>query len=625
MLVEIFFYAAFILMALGAIWSISASLWPRVAAWGGSGLLLAGLGAACVPVIAEIRADCWAVFRLAVLILGAAGAIHSHGYLRGHGENRAGVYWFFYNITVAAMLAVTYQENPVCFLVAWEIMGIASFALVAFDYRTKQVLRAAWIYLLACQAGSMFIIALLTFADNPILIFILAVLGFGLKIGFPLLHIWLPEAHPAAPAPVSALMSGAMIQLGFLGILKWGVTWNPQMMEGAFNITLASLQNIYGVTFLVLGCAGSLLGILFSLPRTNLKTILAYSSIENMGIISIGLGLGFLGKAHDMVMMATCGFVGAWLHAINHALLKGGLFLGAGAVLKATGTLELDRMGGLLKRMPATGTLFIMNSCGLCGLPPFNAFISEFLIYSAAVLALMHGQGVMLIYGLAALLVVALTGGLAGAAFVKAAAGAFLGEPRSTVAANATEVPRSMRLPVIALTIIGFGLVFSASTWSRLLAPEFLNPLAVKEVSGLLWNIDLICTIFIVICLVILCAVAWRLDKGEYREGPTWDCGYAAPDARMEYTASAFTQPLADFFRTILCLRKRVDAPVGNFPTKAAYEATSEDPGMTFWKKLFNWVAKGAEKLHVLQSGSLHLYILIMTLALIALLIWAVI
>ena len=266
-----------------------------------------------------------AFFLLPVLLVGGAAAIHSPAYLKGHDHGKSGNYWFFFNMTLAAMTLVTLVRTPRIFLLAWELMGTMSFALVAFEYRSKLTRQAAWIYLLACEAGALFLIAFFVFTDRaipPAILFALLVIGFGLKAGLPFLHIWLPEAHPAAPAPVSALMSGAMIPLGFYGF--WVFIF-PYLDGG--NVILSA-----GITLLILGCVGALGGILFSLPRTNIKELLAYSSIENMGIISMGFGLGLVEySSGNQTMIYGLAFGGSLLHIVNHSFLKGGLFLGAGS------------------------------------------------------------------------------------------------------------------------------------------------------------------------------------------------------------------------------------------------------------------------------------------------------
>jgi formate hydrogenlyase subunit 3/multisubunit Na+/H+ antiporter MnhD subunit len=557
------------------------------------------------------------LFQLPVYLVSIAAAIHSVGYLAGHGIERSGIYFALLNLTVAAMSRVTCATGNLEFLVAWEIMGLASFGLVCFDFKGRGCARAAWIYLLACQAGSAFLMALFGMSPGPVAAFILAFIGFGLKVGFPLLHVWLPEAHPAAPAPVSALMSGAMIPLGFYGIMRFGIT------------DAAHLQ-CYGWILLVTGIAGALGGALFAIPQPNLKKLLAYSSIENMGVIAMGFGLSFMGAASGLQTMAWCGGAGALFHIINHALLKGGLFLGAGSVLKSEHTLDMDLMGGLLKRAPQSGSIFIINAFGLSGLPPFNGFISEFLIYMAAVSALLHPAScgtAIFIAALAAFISLALTGGLAAAAYAKAVSAVFLGEPRSKSAEDAVEVPRSMRLAVALVTFLSLALTAAAMPFASTFLGNLPLPLLPEGGAGamlpLLGKISIISTVMFILTALI---IVYRAKCGGRRSAPTWDCGFTRPTARMEYTGTAFAQTITDFFAALLRPVRRIRKPESLFPTELHYDEKVKDSGIAlFWQPIFNVIAAISGKLHRLQSGSLHFYILILTVALLAMLFYGLV
>ena len=583
-----------------------------VAVCAGALAALAGWGARLTFPPCEVAG----FFQLPILVLAVAGAIHSLGYLKGHGEKRAGTYWGFYNITVAAMYGVTLAGSPFQFLVLWELMGLASFALVAFERESKEVMRAAWIYIVACHAGAAFLIAMFFFGGTPTAVFVLGVIGFGLKIGFPLLHVWLPEAHPAAPAPVSALMSGAMIQLGFYGLLTY-CTWS------------LSEYALYGWTLLGLGVIGTFGGMLFALGQTNLKKLLAYSSIENMGVMAIGFGFGFLGSASGNAGMSLFGFAGAFLHLLIHALLKGGLFLGAGSILRAEGTLEMDRMGGLLKRAPFTGWVFAMNAAGLSGLPPFAGFLSEFLIYLAALAGLTApGHYGVFAMSLAVLIVLALTGGLAASAYVKAVGAVFLGEPRSPEAAEAHEVTASMKWVPGALLILSALLTAGASWVIEYGFPAYCGNTAGREMAVCIAALRYVGVFSGLLILLAAIGLVWRFRlvprSRRGRVAPTWDCGYRNPSARMEYTGTAFTQPLTDFFAGVLRPRVAEEKPEGDFPRKSSFEEWIEDGGVRFlWQPVFRALAYLAHRIHVLQSGYLHLYILAMVLTLLAMLLWA--
>ncbi len=554
-------------------------------------------------------------FMLPIVVLGITAAIHSTGYLKGHGAENAGKYWFFFNLMLASMFGVTVLDHPIHFLFAWELMGITSAALVAFDHRARESMRAVWIYLAACHAGVVFLILMFVELGSAepyaLTVFILAMLGFGLKAGFTGLHIWLPEAHPAAPAPVSAIMSGAMINLGLFGILKFGIIK-----------TLGELPfNVIGWTFLVLGITGSLLGILFALPQKNLKRLLAFSSIENMGIITIAMGLFALGRHYELDQMTILAIVGAMLHILNHALLKGGLFLSAGSVYKATGSLNMDMMGGLMKRMPLTGSLFTLNAIGLSALPPLNGFIGEFFIYMAAFQGIVHASGALFYASFSTITTLALTGGLAVAVYAKATGSVFLGEPRSEHARAATEVPKSMTDPIIGLFILSLLVAFLGPLTLDAMTDGAISSFFPDMIRGLLAA----SLIFTLLSAFLLFFRFKALVRGsENIPGPTWDCGYARPTARMAYTGTAFTQPITDFMASILHPRRKLRKPESLFPSHSAIEVSVEDAGTRFlWGPLFGGFAKRAKKLHEFQSGSLHAYVLAMVVALAAMFIWA--
>lgn len=564
-----------------------------------------------------------AMFLLPVFIAGIPALIHAKGYLAGHAEGRTGWFWMFFLWTLGAMVWVTLARTPLEFLVAWETMGMMSFALVAFEYHEKSVLRAGWIYLLACHAGAAFLIPAFIFGGDGVWAMgavIAGLIGFGLKIGFPLLHVWLPEAHPAAPAPVSAVMSGAMINLGFYGILRMPYAQDPTTLQ------------YLGWILLGLGLIGAFGGILFATAQRNLKRLLAYSSIENMGIIGIGFGLGFLGAAYGYTTIAVTAFSGAFLHMLNHAALKSSLFLAAGSVLRSTGTLNMDRMGGLAKRMPKTFLSFLISALSLSGLPPFNGFLGELLIYVAAFLSLNAGVNALTGAGLPVLLILAMVGGLAAVAYVKALGAVFLGEPRTQAAADAEERPASMLLPLLIGGFFSCILLFSAPvllpfftdlTGTLVKIPAETAQPTVQALASILAKTAIFSVFFMVLAGLLLRMRKRDLEKKEEKVKPTWDCGYAEPTARMEYTGTAFVQPVVDFFSNLLHPVKKVRMDRTLFPKHAEISVETEDAAdRTVWKPLFHLYSKAADKVHQLQSGYLHLYVLIMVLALLAMLIW---
>lgn len=563
------------------------------------------------------------IFLLPIAVLGIASSFHATAYLGEEPPRAKRRFWIFFLLTIASMALVVLSPSPIVFLLAWEAMGLASAGLVAFDSHEKSVRKAAWIYLVSCQAGACALMPAGVMLESPghvLAAFVLALAGFGLKIGLPPFHVWLPEAHPAAPAPVSAIMSGAMIPLGFYGLLRFVTPLgdNPHVWDGALW-----MHNACGWPLLVLGALGALGGILFALPQANLKRLLAFSSVENMGVVSMGLGLFFLMAEPGTCTLdgifsggglkaRDCAILGALLHVVNHALLKGALFLGAGSVMRQTGILDLDRMGGLLKRMPKTGTLFILNALGLSGLPPLNGFLGELFIYAAAFSAIKSHIPGLVCAGFLAIAALSLSGALAVAAYCKAIGAAFLGEPRSAEAERATETSPAMHLPQLGLFICSLLAVPATALFS-------LKTGAFEILSAILASMA-----FAALCAALLCARRFLCPRGKTKPIlPTWDCGYHNPTARMAYTATAFTQPIVGFCKAILKPRSHIVRFTGHpsSPTDAAIATETQDRTLAaFWAPLFRAVSRLFHRAHLLQNGSLHLYILIAILAVLVLL-----
>jgi len=565
-----------------------------------------------------------AIFLTPIVILGVFSALHATGYLHGEARQHLPRFWFFFLATLLSMTGVVFAPGKFTFLLAWEAMGLFSAGLVAFENREKSVRKATWIYFLACHAGACALMLAGVFLCKPgciLAAFLCAIIGFGLKIGFPPFHIWLPEAHPAAPAPASAIMSGAMIPLGFYGLIRFVTPWGQTPTIWGQTPEMFAIS---GWILLILGIFGSLGGILFALPQVNLKKLLAFSSVENMGIIAMGLGLACLGADPRNVgtdPVPSLALAGALLHVLNHAFLKGGLFLGAGSVLRQTGTLDQDQLGGLMKRMPKTGTFFVLNALGLSGLPPLNGFLSELLIYLAAFQAIKSHQPTLTIAGFFVLIALSLTGGLAAAAYCKAIGATFLGEPRTKAASDATETPKRMWIAQLGLfacsvtMIPGTVLLYMSGMFGDRALTNSDKTLVAAASIGVL----LVClTGALVLLRRFLC------PRGQEKSAcPTWDCGYHEPTARMAYTATAFTQPLIDLFATVLKPRHHLIPFKGHpaTPTDAAFVTETDDRALTaFWRPIFTWTARLSQRAHLLQNGSLHLYIFVVILGVLALL-----
>lgn len=554
-------------------------------------------------------------FSIPILVLSVAAAVHATAYIHGEARRHLVRFWGFFMVTVASMLAVVHVGGKIQFLLAWEAMGLASAGLVAFESKEKSVKKASWIYLLACHAGACALMLAAVFQMRPdlwIAAFAFAVVGFGLKIGFPPFHAWLPEAHPAAPAPASAIMSGAMIPLGFFGILKFF----PIARLSSFD------AQIYGWTLLALGATGAVGGILFALPQANLKRLLAFSSVENMGVVSMGLGLGaVLYACGDSKQFALLSIAGALVHILNHAFLKGALFLGAGSVLRQTGTLDQDRLGGLLRRMPFTGSLFTVNAFALAGLPPLNGFMGELAIYISAFLAINTGDPVLASAGFLVALALALTGGLAATAYAKSIGCAFLGESRSREAVDATETPKRMYFAQFFLSLFSLAMIPGSVFFIHKFTGGFKTEIFIMTAT--------VGFTFAAVVVSLLLLRRFICPRGKIKPRlPVWDCGYDAPTSRMAYTATAFTQPLVDLFRPILKSRRHVQPFKGDpaSPSGAAIATETDDFALGgLWRPLFSRAARLFQRVHLLQSGSLHFYILIILIAVLALLVAALV
>jgi len=583
-----------------------------------------------------------ALFLAALFLVCGLSALYGLRYMdHGRGGLRAGLAWLWYDLLVASMALVILSRNALLFLVAWEVMAIVSFFLVTHEDERQDSRLAGRIYLIATHLGTVFVFIFMLYMAretgslefdawrnvgsglSPLAggwLFVCLVVGFGTKAGFVPLHIWLPEAHPAAPSHVSAVMSGIMIKTGIYAILR-------------LLPCLGFPPLWWGWCLVVIGIGSGVLGVLFALAQHDVKRLLAYHSVENIGIIALGLGVGLIGVSLNMPLVAVLGFAGGLLHVVNHALFKSLLFLGAGAVARATGTRETDRLGGLLKRMPGTGAAFLVGAAAISGLPPLNGFVSEFMIYWGSFAGVNTGPGVAavpLMLGIAGL---ALIGGLAAACFAKLFGIVFLGEPRTAEARDARESPPAMFLPMAILAACCFGIGLGAPFAFQVLRPVLAGVIPLPQLSltfeaiaGADAFLAVSSVAFLALVLVLTVAAFRRLHLSRKNEGSTvtWDCGYAKPSARMQYTASSFAQPLVGLFSTVLRSRRKFRMPAGLFPSESSLETETRD---VFRDRLFTPAFKGVDRwlsfLKWLQSGRVQLYVLYIVITLLALLVWA--
>ena len=556
-----------------------------------------------------------AFFLLAVSVVGAAAAVYGVRYLGAAGRHRAVAFAHaMVALLLVALALVVTARAAVPFLIAWELMAVTAFLLVMFDHELGETRRAGLIYLAATHTATLALIALfavwqpsggdLSFATlsqaaassrwgGGTAVLLLALAGFGLKAGVVPLHFWLPGAHAAAPSHVSALMSGLVIKTGIYGLLRVAAL-------------IGHLPEWYAWTLLLLGVGSGILGVVWALAQHDLKRLLAYHSVENIGIILIGMGAGALGSIHDLPVVAALGYGGAILHVLNHALFKSLLFLGAGSLAHATGTRTMDALGGVGRLMPVTEVAFVLGSAAIVGLPPLNGFVSEWTIVRG-LLAAGLGEGAIraAIFGIAAL---GLIGGLALACFAKVIGVVFLGRPRTAAAAAARESGPTMYGPmlVLALACVLIGLLPAvvlppALAAARVVAgPAQEGAVAVGPDAGRLSAIAAV--------LAAGLAVAWlagrRLLRGRWRIVPhAWACGYPAPTPRMQYTAASFASPLLEPFGGWAGRRvERSEAGIGTH----AFDLSLDGALLPAWRRLLALSAR----LQPIASGRLHVSLL---------------
>jgi len=569
-----------------------------------------------------------AVFLVVVLGVGLANVLYGIAYLAPERAHRpVGSAHLLTGLFLAAMALVVTAQAIMPFLVAWELMALTAYLLVVFEDEQADVRRAGLVYLAATHIGTLALVAMFalwgtraggfTFdafarASLPAsgaAVLSLALVGFGLKAGLVPLHFWLPGAHASAPSHVSGLMSGVMIKTGIYGLLR-------------VISLVGAVPAWWGWTVLTLGILSGVLGVLWALAQHDLKRLLAYHSIENIGIILLGMGAGALGVAYQAPAVAVLGFAGAVLHTVNHALFKSLLFLGAGAVFRATGTRAIDQLGGLARRMPWTWVAFLVGSVAIIGLPPLNGFVSEWLVYQGLLRGgLAVGPVRVAVLGVAAL---ALIGGLALACFAKVGGVVFLGEPRSAAAEQGRERTAGYLLPMAALAlacaVIGFlpsvavqpvlavaGSIAGASL-------ETLQP-TLGPVVRAAWGISLVSG---GVVLLLIVGWAWRRAL-ERRRSPawseTWACGYVGSTPRMQYTAASFAAPLLQAFGRAAGVRtERTPAAFHTHPVDLVLERVV----LPAWRQVW----RVAEAIRPVQQGRLHTYLLYIIGVLLALLLY---
>jgi len=542
---------------------------------------------------------------------------------------------FFFGVMAGSMSAVTLARDGLSFLYAWEIMALAAYFLVSTEDEKPEVKRASTLYMITTHTGTLSLFALF-----PLLVqltcswlfpavasldasthvatalFLTALFGFGLKAGIMPLHIWLPSAHASAPSHISAAMSGVILKVGIYGLMR--------VISFFHGVPLW-----WGVLVLLLGMVSGVVGVLFAIGQHDLKRLLAYHSIENIGIIYMGLGVALIGQSTGSATMVLLGTAGALLHVLNHATFKALLFLGAGSVIHATGTREIDLMGGVARRLPFTALLFGAGAVAICGLPPLNGFVSELLIYLGCFRGI-QANGVVAAAHALAVPALAMIGGLAVACFVKVYGVVFLGVPRSEAHAARHEAGWQMLLPMVVLALvcgaIGLAPALLAGALQRASSTAFPLPETAAGAGLLdlapLTDVSIMAGVLLVLCGLLVLWYRRRLAGAPQSETVTWGCGYQRPDARMQYSSSSFAGLLTGLFAFVL--KPHTHAPgirAGIFPTNTYFyshvpEAVLELVYIPALERLYRRFLR----IRKMQNGILQQYVFYILITLVVLL-----
>ena len=572
-----------------------------------------------------------AFFLVTIYVVSLLAAIYSFHYLN-HAEKTLGAAtnYLFFSLLIASMALVVTATNMIAFMLSWEIMSLSSFFLVIYDHGSAENRKAGYLYFVFSHVGALFILAAFGIlyeqtgsflfssggaipesAKTMVLIF--AFVGFGSKAGIFPFHVWLPHAHPAAPSHISAVMSGVMIKTGIYGIIR-------------LYTALGAQAPLFGEIVLVAGMISGILGVVYALGQHDLKRLLAYHSVENIGIILIGMGIGMIGVSFGNPIMATFGFTGGLLHVLNHAIFKSLLFMGAGVVIQKTGTRTIDMLGGLLKKMKITGVTFLIGSLAISGLPPFNGFVSEFFIYLGGFRGVALDKTAFVLSTMA-IVSLAIIGGLALACFTKVVGVVFQGESRRVNLVNVDEKGPAMLAPMLVLAaaciIIG-------------LFPRAFIAMAIKAipVSGLGYgriplepflqittNITMAAAVFLIV-LLILMALRLVIYRGKtVGSAGTWGCGFTQPTTRMQYTGTSYAASILEFFRPAAPLKEDHPAIRGLFPKTSHYHSHIHDLAeLHMTRVIVNPVLWLFDRLRWIQHGDIHLYIGYILLAIVVLL-----
>ncbi len=593
-------------------------------------------------------------FNLTLAILAGTVSLYSFGYLRHfEGKRNIGFFGFLFHLLLLSLTIVFTAANAFLFLIGWEVMALVAYGLVTFYHEDQESRRSGLLYIVMAHidAGCLLVgFALLMqvsgsaeFASfraaaaqlsvgQQAAAFVLFFLGFGIKAGVIPFHIWLPAAHPVAPSNISALLSGIVLKAGIYGMAR------------IFLEDLGVLPSWAGLLVLILGVASAVLGVLYALMEHDLKRLLAYHSIENIGIILIGLGAALVFRVAGHPQLAAVALIAALFHTLNHAIFKCLLFLGAGSVLHSTGTRNMEELGGLIRPMPVTALCFLIGAVAISGLPPLNGFVSEWLTYQSLLAGFRATGGLTRILFPLAGSMLALTGALAAACFVKAFGITFLALPRGGKSSPVHEAPRSMLLGMACLTCACLALGLGVTWFLRVFDALTEQVLGWRVGANLITGSGLVLSagaphggtvstaVIAIALLVLLIPAALLVSIGTRRfaprRGPAWDCGLPGLTEENEYTATAFSKPLRMIFSVLYQPRREIQAVFDvspYFPRAIRFESEIEP---TFEKRLYgplkDLLLRFATRMRAIQAGSIHAYLAYIFVALVLLLLFGV-
>jgi formate hydrogenlyase subunit 3/multisubunit Na+/H+ antiporter MnhD subunit len=561
------------------------------------------------------------------------GILYGRQYLKAYATQSStavfNLHYIAFVLVQVSLIGVCAVQNAMAFLLFWELVALSAFVMVIFEYHKKETIRAGLNYLIQSHISIVFLMLAFMFVayktgsydfnsitefsiQQPVIagtvLFICFFIGFAFKAGFVPFHTWLPYAHPAAPSHVSGVMSGIIIKIGIYGILRMLLLIHADYVAvGVFILAISLISGLYGVMLAII--------------QHNLKRLLAYHSIENIGIIGIGIGVGCIGLGNNNILVAMLGFTGALLHTLNHSLFKSLLFFSAGNIYQSTHTMDIERLGGIAKKMPQTTLLFLISALAICGLPPFNGFISEFLIYFGLYHNLYSSNIVYLIVTILSITSLVLVGGLALMCFTKAFSVVCLGNMRHGDSSKVQERSFAQLLPMYlaAALIVVIGLFPTA--FFRVLQqpvqlftqqlPNSANVEMPTEMLASLQHLSWAAFGLIIMVLAIYGLKKWTTRKKEITMKETWGCGFPVASSKIQYTANSFVRTYAKVVKPVLDIEKNEGEISETFPTESNYHTTIYDKAERYLidkpikliKIITGWFT-------FLQNGNIQVYII---------------